>query len=351
MSVGDLRLAVDIAAWWTTAVYETAGAVHSVVFDGETRFPSGVYQDPDTRALSIGTPALAASVRLPEGYRPDPMTLLHTGVPAPGARFDPVDAVGAVLAHVAAAASARAGTPVSALTVVTARLWGPAARQRLHQAAARAGLAAPEIVTGAAAAAVLAGAGPYVAVCATGEATPELTVLEVARGYRQLATAEVRDPDSPTVDEALIRLAAERAAPGTDPAAALDDWRVAREIQQARTALAVRPHAPVLLPEPHPAVMLTREDLIAATAAHLGRLDETVKQLLADATLDRRDIGAVVLVGDDGARPAVEAALVAAGLPPAVTVRDRHAIVSGALRLGPPGARSWRAWWRRRSPP
>ncbi|MEU4426689.1 hypothetical protein AB0F81_39215, partial [Actinoplanes sp. NPDC024001] len=106
MSVGDLRLAVDISAWWTTAVCESGGTVQPVVFDGETRLPSGVYQDPGTRALSIGTPALAASARLPDAYRPDPMTLLHTGTPAPGARFDPVVAVAAVLAHVAGAATA-----------------------------------------------------------------------------------------------------------------------------------------------------------------------------------------------------------------------------------------------------
>ncbi|WP_328470684.1 Hsp70 family protein [Actinoplanes sp. NBC_00393] len=352
MPAADLRLAVDIAAWWTTAVYESAGTLRPVFFDGQARLPSGVYQNPDTRALTIGTPALAASAELAEGYRPDPMTLLHTGTPAPDARFDPVAALAALLAHVAEAATAQARARVTELIVVTARRWGPSARQRLDRAATGAGLPTPEIVTVAAAAAVLAGAapaGPFITVCTTGEATPELTVVDAAHGYRQLATAPVRDPGSPTVDEALIRLAAERASPGTDPAAALDDWRVAREIQQARTALAVQPVVPTLLPEPHPAVVLTREDLTAATATHLSRLDEAVKRLLADAALARGDIGPVVLVGDDGALPAVEAGLSAGGLLPAVTIRDPHAIVTGALRLGPPTGRPWRAWpWRRR---
>lgn len=353
MSVGDLHLAVDIAAWWTTAAHESAGTVHPVTFDGRNRFPSGVFQDPDTREMSIGTPALEASARLPEGYRPDPMTLLHTGTPAPGARFDPVDAVAAILAHVAQAACAQAGGPVGTLTVVTARLWGPAARQRLQQAAARAGLPVPHIVTVAAAAAVLAPTGRYVLVCTTGDATPELTALDAAHGYRQLATAPVRDPGCPTVDEALIRLAAERASPGSDPAAALDDWRAAREIQQARTALTAAGETPVRLPEPYPAAELTHHDLAAATAAHLARLDETAKQVLADAGLDRSDIGAVVLVGDDGTLPAVAAGLSRTGLPPAVTIRDSQAILTGALRPGrAPATRSWRPWpWRRRPLP
>ncbi|MFC7534906.1 Hsp70 family protein [Actinoplanes sp. GCM10030250] len=346
MPAGDLHLAVDISAWWTTAVYESGGTVQPVVFEGRPRLPSGVFQARDTRALSTGTPALAASVTHPEDYRPDPMTLLQTGTPAPGARFDPVAAVAAVLVQVAEAASVQAGSTVTALTIITAQTWGHRARQRLHQAAATAGLPPPHIVTAAAAAAAaaLSGStltggtrpGSFVAVCTTGDATPELTVIDAAHGFQQLAAAPVRDPGAPTVDEALIQLAAERATPGTDPSAALDDWRVAREIQQARTALAVQPRAPMLLPEPHPAVVLTRDDLAAAGAAHLARLRETVKQLLADADLDPSEVNAVVLVGDDGTVPEVQAALAGAGLPPTVTVRDPHAVLTGAVRLSSP---------------
>ncbi|GIE30997.1 hypothetical protein Ait01nite_040420 [Actinoplanes italicus] len=315
MPTTDL-VVVDIAAWWITAVYESGGSVQAALFDGRARAPSGVFQDDGV--YTAGTAALTAGLAQPESYRPDPMTLLrHGGPPA---------AVAAVLSHVAD----RTGRP-AALTVVTAQHWDRPARDRLEQAADGAGLPRPRIVSTAVAAADRSG-GRLTLVCVAGAAWPELTLVD---GGRHVASAVVRAPGAPTVDEALLRVAAARGGAEADP----DDWRLAREIERARARLGVQPRAAMLLPEPHQAVVLTRDDLAAAKAVHLDRLADTAKTLLADAGADRVD--AVVQVGTDAQ---VAAALTDIGRPPAVTVRHPHDLLSGLARALPPTRRHW---WRR----
>jgi hypothetical protein len=310
------HVVVDIAAWWVTAVFESEGFNRPVLFDGRARAPSGVFQE--TGVYTAGTTALTAGLAHPESYRPDPMTLLrHGGPPA---------AVAAVLSHVAE----RTGLP-AALTVVTAQEWDRPARDRLEQAALTAGLPRPRVVSTAAAAAARSGSG-VVLVCVAGSAWPELTLVD---GQRHLATSAVKAPGAPAVDEALLRVAAARGGAEADP----DDWRLSREIDRARATLGVQERAAMLLPEPHQAVVLTRDDLAAAKAVHLDRLPDTVKLLLADAGVDR--VGAVVQVGED---PQVGTALADAGLAPAVVIRDPHTLLRGITRTRPP---SRRPWWRR----
>ncbi|MEU8663878.1 hypothetical protein [Actinoplanes philippinensis] len=137
------------------------------------------------------------------------------------------------------------------------------------------------------------------------------------------------------LDEALLRVAAARGGTEADP----DDWRLTREIERARATLGLQQRAAMLLPEPHQAVVLTRDDLAAAKAVHLDRLPDTVKLLLADAGVDR--VAAVVQVGEDAQ---VSTALSDVGLAPATTVRDPHALLSGLTRTRTPPRRQW---WRR----
>lgn len=324
MPATDLRLVVDIAAWWITAVSESGGTAQPVLFDGRARAPSGVFHH--SGSYTAGTGALIEGLAHPEAYRPDPMTLLrHGGPPA---------AVAAVLTHVAE----RTGRP-SALTVLTAQTWDQPARDRLEQAATLARLPRPAVITTAAAAASLTGSA-LVLVCVAGCAWPELTLVDTRDGHRHLATAVVRAHGAPAVDEALMRVAATRGGADADP----DDWRLSREIERARAALIIQPRAAMLLPEPHQAVTLTRGDVAAATAVHLDRLADTVKQLLADAETDPGSVGAVVLVGENAQ---VGAALTDIGLPPVVTVRNPHALVRAAAITRPSGRFPWPQWRRR----
>ncbi|MEU4623911.1 hypothetical protein AB0G04_28545 [Actinoplanes sp. NPDC023801] len=315
MPTTDLAV-VDIAAWWVTAVYESGGAVQPALFDGRARAPSGVFQG--SGVYTAGTAALTAGLAQPESYRPDPMTLLrHGGPPA---------VVAAVLSHVAD----RTGRP-AALTVVTAQEWDRPARDRLAQAAATAGLPRPRIVSTAVAAAARA-AGRLTLVCVAGAAWPELTLVD---GEQHVVSAAVRAPGAPTVDEALLRVAASRGGAEADP----DDWRLTREIERARARLGVQQRAAMLLPEPHQAVVLTRDDLAAAKAVHLDRLADTAKLLLADAHADGVD--AVVQVGTD---EQVAAAMTDIGRRPDLTIRNPHELLTGLARALPPARRHW---WRR----
>ena len=330
MPTTDLHLVVDIAAWWITAAYESGDAVAPVLFDGRARLPSGVFHDDGV--FHAGTTALTRGIARPEDYRPDPMTLLRHGGPA--------EAVAAVLAHVAGHTGG-----AGALTVVTGPSWDQPARQRLEEAAALARIPHLRIVTAAAAAAALTGEA-VVVVCTPGPAWPELTLVDTRDGQHRLTSATVRAPGAAAVDEALLRVAAVRAGADADA----DDWRLLWEIERARAVLAVQPRAAVLLPEPHQAVVVTREDLAAATAVHLDRLADTVKQLLADADLAPSEVGAVVLAGDD---EQVTEALTSSGpagtgLPRPRIVRDPHAILRSAAVTRPPGRRARRQPWRRR---
>ncbi|MFC4063684.1 Hsp70 family protein [Actinoplanes subglobosus] len=317
MPATDLHLAVEIASWWTTAVYEQGGVTHPVYFAGQARMPSGVIAEPGTGSLLTGTAALAAAMAGTDEYRPDPMGLAHNGTD--------VTAVAAVLAHVATHASALAGTPVTALTVVTATGWGHRARQRLQQAANQVGLPVPGIVTAAAAlSAGTATTGRFVLVATT---APDLAILDLDDGYQQVAHTDIVDPDHPDIDTALLARLADPPPTG---------WPVLREVRQARTVLAGQPRASLLLPQPHPAAVLERDDVSAAAAPHLARVPEAVKQALADADLDTADVTTVIVTGGDAVVPELGAALTAAGLPAPVVVDEPHAVARGALRITQP---------------
>jgi hypothetical protein len=324
MAANDLHLAVDVASWWTTAVYEQAGAVHPVLFDGQVRLPSGVYADPGT--LLTGVPAVAAGMTYPGYYRPDPLALLHAGAPAPAGPGQ-VEAVSALLAHVANTAAVQANASIQSLTIVTAHSWGFKARQRLLQAATTAGLPEPVLIDASHAAAAAAPAhGRFVLV---GTADPALTILDTDGDHTKLATCRIHQPGSPTVDDALIRLA----APDAGLAA---DWRLTHEAQQARARLASSARAALILPEPLPPAVISRDTIATAAGPHLSELKSHVEQLLADADLDAADLGAVVLVGDDPLLETLSAHLAEAGLPPAVQVRDPHATARAALQIAQP---------------
>ncbi|BCY07344.1 Hsp70 family protein [Actinoplanes sp. L3-i22] len=334
MAVNDLHLAVEIGAWWTAAVYACGNTTQPLYFDGQPRLPSGIYQS-ESGGLLTGVPALTAGMNDPAGYQPHPMATLQTPA-APDGDIDPLAAVADVLAHVANLAAGQTGSPVTALTLITDRAWGPRARQRLQQAAISAGLPDPHVVTAAAAAASVVqsgteGPGPYVAV---GTGGLEMAILDCVTGYHQLAHLPIHDSSAESIDRALAQVAAERAA--ADSEVLLGDWRVMREIRLARSSLADQPRTSILLPEPYQAVLLTRSDIHAAAAPYFDDIEETVKQLVAEAELEVSEIGAVVLVGDDAVIPELEAALTTAGLPLAVVLRDPHVISYGALQLTQP---------------
>jgi hypothetical protein len=338
-----VQLSVDIGAWWTAAVLYIDGQRHPVAFDGQPRIPSGIWIDPATSTLIPATAGLATAHQHPHGYVTDPLARLHTDpTPEHTDGYDPTAGVSTLLAYVANTASLQAGAAITALAVVTPQAWGPRSRDRLSQAATLARLPTPHIVTAAAAAAAIASSdaitspsGAYTLVCATADAGPTITILDAGTTYTQLAVADVRDPHAPAIDQALTDLAWERAHTGRDtPTPVLGHgWQTAAEIHHARTVLATQPRAPILLPEPYPAVVIDRDDLTGAAKPHLDRLDDTIDQALTDADLDHTGLTATVVIGDDATLTALHTALSEAGPPPAVITGQPYALADGAARL------------------
>ena len=334
-----MHLSIEIGSWWSTAVYRAGRQQVPVTVDGHTRIPSGVYLDRGTGSLVPGTPGLAAARRNPGDYLTDPLARLYTG--DTGGDVDPGAAVSVLLACIAAA-TGQAGTPVTALTIVTAQVWGPRARARLGRAATTAGLPEPHTVTAAAAAAALAvdssssGSHVYVLVCVSTDTTPVVTVLDAGNQHTELATAPVQAADTPTIDQALRTLVCERAGQVAPEQAAGPGWETAFEIHQARELLAGQPRAAVVLPDPYPPVVLDRADLATAARPHLNVLDDTITQALADADLDRQAITATVLAGIDATVTDLHTALTAAGLPPTTTVDRPDALAEAAVQLTHP---------------
>jgi hypothetical protein len=340
MSAAAVHLSVDIGAWWTAAVLHAGGRREPVTADGQPRIASGVFLDPAAGVFLAGAAGLAAAQQQPGSYVTGPLAHLHSDA-AGTTGHDPVVAVSALLAYVANIASVQAGAAITTLAVTTPRAWGHRSRDRLTQAATMAGLPAPQIVTTAAATAAHltpdgspdGAPGSFVLVCATGDTDMTLTILDTGDHYTQLATATINDPTAPPIDQVLTDLAWQRA--GADPAAVTtaSGWQVAAEVRQARTALATQHRAPILLPAPHPAVVIDRDDLAAAAKSHFARLPETLTQVLADADLDRAAITASVITGDDPVTTDVHGALTDAGFSPTLITGQPHAIADGAARL------------------
>ncbi len=345
MAAGDLNLSIHLGARWTAAVAAIDGRTWPVTFDGQTRILSSVYLDPRSGAAVLASAGLTAAATEPDAYLADPMAALRTGTTDTDAR--PATAVSALLAQVARAASAQAGTSVATLTVTTPQPWGPKSRHRLTQAATTAGLPEPAIVTAAAAAAAAA-TGPdgqrsrFVLVCTIGDDYPSIEVLEATDQYTQLAAATVHDPDAPGVHDALTAAVRHRTGRGADVPTG-PDWRVAAEIDSARAALTGTPRTPVLLPEQPDPVVIDLADLDKAVRPHLDRLAPALTQVLTDADIDPADITATVLVAYDATAPAAHTALTDAGLPPPATLTQPDQLAAGSRAPGSPSAASPRS--------
>ncbi|MCM4078249.1 Hsp70 family protein [Paractinoplanes hotanensis] len=330
-----LHLSIYLGARWTAAVASVGSRTWPVTFDGQTRIPSGVWIDPQTGSATVAASGLAAAASRPDGYIPDPLTVMR--ITPDDADTRPLTAVTELLAYVANTTSAQAGSAVAALTVTTPQPWGPKSRQRLAHAATAAGLPEPAIVTTAAAAAAVAPgelenqAGRLVLVCAIGDDFPHLTVLDTANQYTQLAATTARDPDVPGIDHALAATTRQRL--GVEDTSDGLDWQTTAEISRARTALAGIARTPVLLPGHTDPVVLERADLAKASQPHLDRIAPALRQALDDAAIDQADIAATVLVADDATVSAAEAALTDAGLTPRTNLTQPDQLASGAARL------------------
>ncbi|WP_200216811.1 hypothetical protein [Micromonospora coerulea] len=315
MSVPGAHLCVDLASSAVAAIAWRDRIYVPILFDGRpTIAPAGLF--------GAGGPGTV----VPDGE--------HTGAPS--------DHTAELLRHVAAVASTQVG-PISSTTFVIAPQWGPRRRSHLTQAAQRAGLPAPAMVTGPAALVAHVTAHPpslpdgaCALVLETEVRPPRLTVLQVSGGaWHDLATRTI---PAAHVDDVLAHQLQSSPAEQHRRSAAQGEHeddanrQVRESVRQARALLATQERAPVLLPHPRPPAVITRGDVHAAAQPLTEQLPGAVGELLDTADVDTAHL-AMVVAADAGGAPELPAQLAAAtGVQP-VIVNHPHAAASGALTL------------------
>jgi hypothetical protein len=316
--------------------------------DGLPRIPSGIFVDPDTGHLHPGAGGLAAATHRPDCYLADPLTLLGAdAVPVGPHHCDPLDLVAAVLRHITTHTAPHAHGPITVLTMTVPPRWGPRRRQRLQEAASRAGLPAPRLVTApAAVAAHLSAAtatahdGSCVLVCDADEGPLTLTVLHHTGGeYRELATTALNEAAGTRIAEALARHATTTHPElwqRIDQPTTVDDgrerWLLTASARQAMHTLATQERAAILLPEPYPPTAVDRDDLTTAARPLLDQLAAAVHQVLTTADVDPAQVHHVILTGDTASLPGLHDTLTAAiGRSPTMITAQPYAIADGAL--------------------
>ncbi|MGN9811483.1 Hsp70 family protein [Micromonospora sp. BQ11] len=347
MPSGGVRASIDLSSSAVAVTVTQQGVRIPVLIDGRPAMPAGVATGP---AGQIYVGLDTAAVRsLPADHRfvDDPTTLLGTPTgPDDPTQPDPVDLLAAVLRHAGHHAADQVGQPIAELTLTIPPSWGPRRRGHVSEAATRAGLPSPALVTAPAALTAYATTlglttpeNSCVLVCQADRHPAIVTVLQaVDDGYRELATQQlngVPDLDSlitehvvraATADDDPLRTASNSSADG--------DGRLAivESVRAARTLLATQDRAPVLLPAPRQPAVITRDDITTAAQPLLDQIPTTVIELLDAADVDKEKLAAVIL-RPARALPALTDRLAhATGLSP-VLVDHPHALADGALNL------------------
>ncbi|WDQ02261.1 hypothetical protein PVK74_10790 [Micromonospora chalcea] len=344
MPSGGIRLSIDLSSSAIAATIDRHGTRIPVMLNGRLVMPHGITLDPAGH-LRVG---VTAPPEPSAGYQftREPLELLGGVDTVPP--VDVVQLIAGQLWHVADQAARQAGGPVAALTVTIPSGWGPRRRGHLTDAAARAGLPAPAMVTAPAALAAYTRAhegitpdGSCLLICQADQHPVTLTVLQVdPDGYRELATRSInptrdldqvlaqRIVDASTTDDDPLR--AETAQPAQGSGELLES------VRQARQLLTVQDRAPVLLPAPRKPAVITRDDVTAAAQPLLDEVDAAVQDILDAADVDRQHFGGVIH-REAEAIPGLRDRLTAAtGLAPTTLTGHTHALADGALALTAP---------------
>jgi len=130
------QLTVDLGASRTVASLAQDGAPAQLVqIDGASAVPSAVYLEQDGRLL-VGLEAQRRAEHDPARYEPSPTLRIPETNLWLGEHLVPVvDAMAAVLGHIAGEIQQRLGAPPEQVLLTTPAYWGPVQAQALLQAA------------------------------------------------------------------------------------------------------------------------------------------------------------------------------------------------------------------------
>jgi hypothetical protein len=305
-----------------------------LTFDGVDALSSGVFVKEDGSLLA-GEAAWAAAAGSPERFDAAPARWLQQGtVPLPS----PVpvwDAVAATLVEVGARARLMlAGAPVDEVRLVVPAAWGPRRRTAMREAAWRADLGQPTLVTSPEAAAGWAAAGEvalrvgaFVAVCEL-DAAAEVSVLRRGPyGFETLAVHEVPDGGALAWDAAV---AADLTATVGDGWAGggLGLWSAARVARQAAEGAGA-----VTVASPAGPLVVPAQRVHQAGGAVLHRAAQALAAVVAAAEVKPDDLAAVLCSGRLATPAAVTAIAAGSGMPVTRVDRPEWAALLGAAHL------------------
>ncbi|GAB3863975.1 hypothetical protein GCM10029963_73600 [Micromonospora andamanensis] len=341
MPSGGPRLSIDLTSHAVAATVDRSGTRIPILIGARLVLPPGVAIAPDGH-LYFGLDATAAQT-LPADHLfvSDPVSLLGAQTAQPDT-VDAVEVVAGLLRHVAEHATHQIRQPIAALTVTIPTGWGPRRRDLLTDAATRANLPPPTLVTAPAALAAYATTlgltappGSCLLTYHADQHPPTLTVLQAhTDGYHELATHPVDAPHD------LDQILADRLTTTDDPPLRSinppdtdrDDAAVRESVRQARHALTTQDRAPVLLPAPRPPAVITRTDVTAAAQPLLERIPAAVTSVLDAADINRQHLIAVIVCHTGPVPGLVETLTTTAGAT-AGPVEQPHALADGALAL------------------
>ncbi|MFN0089175.1 MAG: Hsp70 family protein, partial [Acidimicrobiales bacterium] len=319
-------LAIDFGTSYTvTAVRVEGRRAELIEIDGHRRLPSVVLVTDEGQVL-VGQTAeeLAAAnpanaLRAPKARLGEPSPAVLAGRP-----HAVVDLVGAVLAHVHAAAAGMMGGPPLEVRLTHPATWGRPRLAQLVEAASRAGIAnavlVPEPVAAALAYAEEVGVpvGGHVAVYDLGGGTFDCTVLRA----RELGFAVVGRPlgedrlGGELFDELLANHIGEQLDPLLWEALQISDegpWRRAAsllraEARRAKELLSAHPYADVVVALPTGMVQqrVTQDELVGLIEPYIAESVDRLRQCVADAGLGAGDLAAIHLTGGASRTPLVE---------------------------------------------
>ncbi|MGW2037056.1 Hsp70 family protein [Streptomyces virginiae] len=361
-------LAVDFGTCFTTAATfgdeAAAGSVgpRSLEIENSRCLPALVCLD-DSGALLTGRAAQQRAAHHPDQAERAPKRALarQSAVLLGGRSVPAAELAAAVLRRVCAEArAAHDGRPPARTVLTHPARWGTAERDRLADAADRAGIAAPGFLPEPVAAALHHGRvhavpeGGAVAVYDLGGGTFDTAVLRrTARGFDTVAIGGDPHLGGEDLDECLRDLLGERAAdrdpdpwhdlwedPG--PPAAAQRAALGRELTAAREALSQTGSVDLAVPGYPQPFLIRAHEYRAAAEPLLARTYELLAATVADAGLDAADVHEIVLTGGASRTPRVSDLIAErTGRLPLLTADPKSAVVLGALAAlplaGPPG--------------
>ncbi|MBM0229085.1 hypothetical protein [Micromonospora sp. ATA51] len=345
MPNGGIQLSIDLNSSAIAATIDRHGARIPVMLDGRLVMPHGVALDPSGH-IQVGVPA-ASEPSVHHQFVSDPLELL--GRPEADQPIDGVQLLAAQLWHVADQAARQAGEPITALTVTIPPNWGPRRRTQLADAAARASLPAPAMVTAPAALAaytrtrgLTAPDGSCLLICQADRQPVTLTILQTsADGYHELATRSIDLPRD--LNQVLAQRIVDAATSDDDPLRGeiaqpphQDSLALLESVRQARQLLTAQDRAPVLLPAPRNPAVITHDDVARAAQPLLDRVHDAVRDTLDAADIDSQHLSCIILRQAEAVPGLQDRLTTATGPTPAVLADQSHALADGALTLAAP---------------